>query len=122
MKMWPGGRLLEAIDASQERRLARTRRAEDDDHLALGDLQVHSFEHLEVVEALVQALDADHGLAALCHRRPTSLVDIVPSGIGESRGVRAACRASCPPRPVSATERRCSRFATNLPSGIVSIR
>ena len=49
---------LEQVDAAQERRLARARRADQADDLVLGDVEVDPAQHLELAEGLVQALDA----------------------------------------------------------------
>ena len=55
-------RLLEPVDAAQHRRLARARRPQDHDDLALLDLQVDALENLERAEGLPQVLDADDRL------------------------------------------------------------
>ena len=55
--------LLEVIDAAQERRLARARRAEHAHHLAALDLERDPLQDLELAEALVHALGLDHRLA-----------------------------------------------------------
>src|SRR5215469_10879561 len=57
---------LEQVDAAQQRRLARTRRPYQADHLMGGDRQVDALEHLVRTERLVQVLDPD-GLAAAGH-------------------------------------------------------
>src|SRR4029077_10248431 len=61
------GRILEEVDASKERRLARARAAEDHDHLARADLHVHALENLKRAEVLVQILDANDDVALLTH-------------------------------------------------------
>ena len=48
---------LEQVDAAQERRLARSRRADEADDLVLGDVEVDAAQDLERAERLVQALD-----------------------------------------------------------------
>jgi hypothetical protein len=40
---------LEKIDASQKRRLARSRRPENDDHVSLGDGNIDAPENLDLV-------------------------------------------------------------------------
>ncbi len=58
------GRVLDEVHAAQHGRLAGARPAEDHHHLAPVHLQVDAADHLEVAEALVQAVDADHDVAA----------------------------------------------------------
>src|SRR6201996_2366056 len=55
-------RRRQQVDAAQERRLARAARPEDADHFAFGDVEVDAFQHFEVAEALVDALQAHHRL------------------------------------------------------------
>ena len=54
--MLPGVRLLEKVDAAQERALARPARADDADHVARVGLQRHALEHFVVAVALVDVL------------------------------------------------------------------
>src|SRR4051794_21953073 len=54
---------LQVVDAAQEGRLARARRAEHAHHLARADLERHPAKHLESTEALVHALGPEHRVA-----------------------------------------------------------
>ena len=51
--------LLEMVDAPDQRRLARARRADQADRLAAAHLERHSLQHLEPAEALVDVLGPD---------------------------------------------------------------
>ena len=51
----PFGRILEEVDATEQRALAGAGPTEDDDDLALVNLHVDAFEHLEVAKGLVKA-------------------------------------------------------------------
>ena len=57
--------LLEMVDAAQERRLARARRADHAQHLALADLQRDALEHLQGAEALADLLGLHHRLSCV---------------------------------------------------------
>ena len=46
---------LEMVDAAQERRFARTRRPDQTQHLAVGDLEVDAAQHLMRAEVLAHA-------------------------------------------------------------------
>ena len=48
---------LEPVDAADQGRLARARRPDDDDDLALGDLEVDVLQRLERAEPLVDVLE-----------------------------------------------------------------
>ena len=50
---------LEQVDAAQQRRLAGARRADQADDLVRGDFQVDPAQDRDLVERLVEALDAD---------------------------------------------------------------
>lgn len=54
------GGLLQVIDAADERRLARPRRSDDDDLLALRDREVDVLEDMQVAEVFVQAVYLNH--------------------------------------------------------------
>ena len=54
---------LETVDRAAQRRLARARRADDDDDLAAGDLQVDVLQHVQFAEPLVDAGQADERLS-----------------------------------------------------------
>ena len=58
IQMRPASIVLEQVDAAQQRRLARPGGADQAHDLVLGDGQVDAAQHLQVVEGLVQALDA----------------------------------------------------------------
>ena len=62
----PGVGVLEAGDDAQDRALAAPGRAEQDEELAVGDLQRDVADGLDLAEALHQVLDQD-----LCHRLPS---------------------------------------------------
>jgi hypothetical protein len=51
---------FEAVDGAAQRGLARTRRAEHDDHLAAVDVEVDVLQNVEFAEMLVDVLDRDH--------------------------------------------------------------
>ena len=53
----PLGRVLQEVDAAQEGALAGAGPPEDDDHLALVDLEIDPRQHLDVAKALVEPFD-----------------------------------------------------------------
>jgi hypothetical protein len=53
--------LLQVIDAAQQRRLPRARRADEAGDRAAGDLQVDALEHLQAAEGLAHVVRLDHG-------------------------------------------------------------
>jgi hypothetical protein len=53
---------LEQVYAAKQRALAGAAGAEDADHFPFRDVEVHAFQHLELAEALVDPLEADHRL------------------------------------------------------------
>ena len=55
------GGLLDAVDAAEHRRLTRPRRSDDTQHLAFRDAERYVLQRLVVAEALVHALETDHG-------------------------------------------------------------
>ena len=57
----PTGRLLEEVDAAQERRLARARWADDTDDLSLADRRVEASKDVVGAERLVEVSDLDDG-------------------------------------------------------------
>ena len=57
-----GGRLLQSVEAAQQGRLARARRADDEDELALGDREVDALQDMERAEMLVEAARLDNQL------------------------------------------------------------
>ncbi len=59
-----GRRVLQEVEAAQERALTRPRGADEHHDLALVDLEVDAPEHVVLAEVLVQAFDLDDGLAA----------------------------------------------------------
>ena len=61
--------LLESVDAADHRRLARPRRADDDDDLLAGDVEVDVAQRLERAEELLHADQLDHRLAGRGHLR-----------------------------------------------------
>src|SRR6266852_6254285 len=65
---------LEAVDAAQQRALARARAADDRDHVAARDLDRDAFEHGEGTETLLHALDANerHGIVLRGFSRTTT--------------------------------------------------
>ena len=112
--------LLETVDAAQQRRLARAGRAEDDDDLALVDVDVDALEHLEVAEGLAQVLDADDRLVAMGYRRLVlGARSVCSSGFRSPRATRGRQRhrlrrgfgVAGTPAPPSAIASRCSRLA-----------
>ena len=56
-----GANVLEHVQASQERRLARTRGAKDDADLAGSDIQVDAPQDVQVTKELVDSANGDHG-------------------------------------------------------------
>src|SRR5215510_7871809 len=56
-----GRRLLQAIEAAQQGRLARARRADHEDELALGHAEVDALQHVQMAEVLVDAAGVDDG-------------------------------------------------------------
>jgi hypothetical protein len=54
---------LEAVDRPQQRALARSRWADDDDDLALVNRERDATEHMKGTEVLVDVVELDHGLA-----------------------------------------------------------
>ena len=59
---------LQPVDATDQGRLARSRRAADDDAFALADFEVDVLQHMEVAEPLVDAFQADDdiGTGSVC--------------------------------------------------------
>jgi hypothetical protein len=53
--------LFEAVDAAQQRALARAALADDGDHLAAAHREVDALQHLVRAEALAQRADRDDG-------------------------------------------------------------
>jgi len=51
---------LEPIDGAAQRRLARPRRPQHDDHLSAIDIQVNVLEHMQGAEVFIHRLDRDH--------------------------------------------------------------
>ena len=79
-----GLHLLEQVEAAQQRRLARARRADQAHDLVLGDGQADLVEHRVLVEALGHALDLDEGRIA--HRlRPLELLAAADQAVGVAR-------------------------------------
>ena len=64
----PAGRVLQAIDAAQECRLARAAAADDGDDLAVACRQRNALEHMEFAESFMQVLDMD-GFGGVVLRR-----------------------------------------------------
>src|SRR5207247_248276 len=60
----PRTRLLQEIDAAQERALAGAARPDEDDLLPPPHIQVDAFEHFEMAEALMKI----HDFELRCHR------------------------------------------------------
>jgi len=62
----PGGRLVEAADEIQQRRLARARRPHERDEIALGNVESEPVQHLDLLLAalvdLRHVVDLNHGL------------------------------------------------------------
>ena len=56
----PGGRLLEPVEAAQQGRLARPRRADDEHQLALGQQEVDALQDMKGAEMLVEAARLDY--------------------------------------------------------------
>jgi hypothetical protein len=52
---------FQAVDAADQRGLARAGRTADDDAFALGHIQVNVAQHMKVVEPFVDLLEADDG-------------------------------------------------------------
>ena len=102
----PGVDGLQQVDAAQQRRLARARRADQADDLVRGHRQVDALEHLVGLEGLVQVLDHD--------------------GLGRRRRGRARRLDLGPAHAVApASRRRRSRSisrSVNRASGMVRIR
>jgi hypothetical protein len=57
-----GGRLLQPVEAAQQRRLARARRPDHEDQLALGDPEVDPLQDVKGAEMLVEAARVDRQL------------------------------------------------------------
>ena len=74
----PGLQRLEQVDAAEQRRLARARRADEADDLVLADDEVDALQDLEVAEGLRDALDA-HDLTA----------EVPAAGSGPPAGARS---------------------------------
>ena len=83
----PAVDLLEVVDAADERRLARARRADDADGLALRDVERDALQHLEPAEALVRRPRS----ARPARSRP-------PPVAHRERVAEPLARASVPPR------------------------
>ena len=66
----PAGRVLQAVDAAQKRRLARAAAADDGHHLAVARRQRHALQHVQLAEFLVQVLDMN-GLGGVVRHRVT---------------------------------------------------
>ena len=58
---------LEQVDAAEERRLARARRADQADDLVLGEREVDAPQHLEPAERLAERLDASAAVRRRAH-------------------------------------------------------
>ena len=92
----PGVDRLEQVDAAQERRFARARRADETDHLVLVDNQVDPAQDFERPERLVEALDPERFRhrappGAACRRsRATSQSTTWMSGIVTIRNTSAS--------------------------------
>ncbi len=56
----PRRRLLEEVDAPEERTLPRSRPAEDHDDLPVGDVQVYAFQDLALPEHFAEAAKAHY--------------------------------------------------------------
>ncbi len=84
------------VDAAEERRLARARRAEDAHHLAGNHFEGDAFQHLEPPEVLVHALRLDHHVAHSCGRITRMLRLRRCSGVGGSSrdDPRPKCRST----------------------------
>ena len=76
----PGVVLLEAVDAADHRRLAGAGRADDDDDLLAGDVEVDVAQRLERAEELLHADQLEHHLAGAGHLR----------GVGEHWSARSS--------------------------------
>lgn len=64
-------RLFKKVDAAQHRRLARARGAQNDNYLALLDIDVHISQNLGVAEGFGKMLDAYHDVViGFAHRVP----------------------------------------------------
>ena len=57
-----GVEVLEPVHAAQEGALARAGRADDEDDLALGDLEVDAPEGLDLAEVLARVLDPNYAV------------------------------------------------------------
>jgi len=73
------GDRLEPVDGAAQRRLARAGRPDDDDDLALVDLQVDVFECVEFAVMLLDILDHHEGVSALCHGSQTRSEAVGPA-------------------------------------------
>ena len=64
------GRPLEAGDHAQQRRLAAAGRADEDDELAVGDLQIDVVQHVDAAEGLrdIGELDVAHDASPISGR------------------------------------------------------
>src|SRR5205085_1525801 len=62
---------LQMVDAAQERRLSRSGRPDDHQHLARGHLQVDAPQHLRAPEALAHPFRLQHDGGHGCSRRET---------------------------------------------------
>jgi hypothetical protein len=67
-----GCRLHEARDHPQRRRLAAARRAEQDDELALGDLEIDALNYVDVAVALAKLFEPDARHRFSCGSHPSS--------------------------------------------------
>jgi hypothetical protein len=112
-------RLLEEVDASEQRGLAGAGASEDHDHLSLVDLHVDALQDLQVPEGLMEVLDSNDRLA-IDGAHEGSSSSTVPAALGSppacvcpvtlisSSGaskVEGAPRPSPPPEPVAITFR-----------------
>ncbi len=98
---------LEVVDGAQQRRLARTARAEDRDDLAGRDREVDAAQHLDAAVALVHAADLDEARRALGEGHDCApVVVVVAVGVADAAGVfspsprrahwiETQCRARC---------------------------
>ncbi len=67
----------EAVDAAQERRLARPRRADDAYDATLADAERDAFEHLEIAERLVDVVQDDDRFGCRLRRERRSRLGAV---------------------------------------------
>ena len=106
-----GGRQLEAGDHPQRRRLARARRAEHREELAVADVEVDAVDGDDVAEALRRRLRGGRrqarrpraslrGAGGLGRERQAGTSKLGPDGRSGGRWVRVAARCGAPARRV----------------------